>query len=142
VLPLENSKNGLIDILKRINRYGIGSFLAVLKLFGKDESFFSFPMEGYTLALDFPMKQGLLPFLDQLDRIVLDYGGRLYLTKDARMKADVFWKSYPNAAAWYEIMIKYNKGYKFRSSQSDRLEITVPANTKNYASSTHIGSHF
>ncbi|MBX6361358.1 MAG: FAD-binding oxidoreductase [Acidobacterium ailaaui] len=142
VLPIENSKKGLIDILKRINRYGIGSFLAVLKLFGKDESFFSFPMEGYTLALDFPMKQGLLPFLDELDRVVLDYGGRLYLTKDARMKPEIFWKGYPNAESWHEIMMKYNKGYKFRSSQSDRLEITAPANKKNYANSTHIRSHF
>ena len=141
VLPIENSKKGLIDILKRINQYGTGSFLAVLKLFGKDESYFSFPMQGYTLALDFPVKKELFPFLDKLDRIVLDYGGRLYLTKDARMKPETFWKSYTTADLWYKMVIKYNKEFKFRSAQSDRLEITSPSKHGNHVIRTYTGSH-
>lgn len=124
VLPLETSKKGLIDILTRINKKGLGSFLAVLKLFGKQESLFSFPMEGYTLALDFPVRKGLFEFLDELDNAVMDYGGRLYLTKDARMKAEVFWNSYPNVTRFSEIIRKYNAGFKFRSLQSDRLLLT------------------
>lgn len=82
-------------------------------------------MEGSTLALDFPVKKELFPFLDELDKIVLDYGGRLYLTKDARMKPEVFWKSYSGATRFQEIIKKYNPEYKFRSMQSDRLEITI-----------------
>jgi hypothetical protein len=46
----------------------------------------SFPKEGYTLALDFPVRDGLFDFLDELDKVVLQYGGRLYMSKDARMK--------------------------------------------------------
>jgi decaprenylphospho-beta-D-ribofuranose 2-oxidase len=57
VLPLK-SKQGLIDILQRINEEGTGSFLAVFKLFGPHESLIGFPMEGYTLALDFPLREG------------------------------------------------------------------------------------
>jgi len=53
VLPLD-AKQGLIEILQRISSEGLGSFLAVLKVFGKQESMISFPKEGYTLALDFP----------------------------------------------------------------------------------------
>lgn len=124
VLPLETSKKGLTYILNRINKKGMGSFLAVLKLFGKQESLISFPMEGYTLALDFPVRKGLFEFLDELDKAVLAYGGRLYLTKDARMKAEIFWKSYPNAAKFKEIIRKYNPEFKFRSLQSDRLLLT------------------
>lgn len=124
VLPIESSKKGLIDILQRINRYGSGSFLAVLKLFGKDEGIISFPMEGYTLALDFPIKRELFTFLDKLDRVVLEYGGRIYLTKDARMKPEIFWNSYRTAHEWYRIMKKHNPENKFRSLQSDRLGIT------------------
>ena len=56
VLPLE-AKQGLIEILKRISDKGLGSFLAVLKVFGKQESMISFPIEGYTLALDFPVRE-------------------------------------------------------------------------------------
>jgi len=123
VLPIENGKAGLVDILAKIRKKGMGSFLAVLKLFGKQESLIAFPMEGYTLALDFPIKKGLFEFLDELDKIVLDYGGRLYMTKDARMKADIFWKSYTHAAEFLQIINQYNPVQQFQSSLSERLLI-------------------
>ena len=61
VLPL-SAKQGLVEILKRISDEGLGSFLAVLKVFGKQDSLISFPEEGYTLALDFPVRNGLFEF--------------------------------------------------------------------------------
>lgn len=81
-------------------------------------------MEGCTLALDFPIRNGLFAFLDELDKIVLDYGGRIYLTKDARMKPEIFWKSYPRATEFKALLKKFNPDFKFRSLQSDRLGIT------------------
>ena len=124
VLPLETSKEGLKKILNEISRKGMGSFLAVLKLFGEGDGMLSFPMRGYTLALDFPMKPGLLPFLDDLDKIVLEYGGRIYLTKDARMDKDVFWNSYANAEVFKKIVEEVNPLNKWKSLQSDRLSIS------------------
>lgn len=124
VLPMAASKQGMTDILTRINRKGMGSFLAVFKVFGEQNKLISFTMEGCTLALDFPIHKDLFPFLDELDHIVLDYGGRLYLTKDARMKPETFWNSYPGATKFQEIIKKYNPDYKFKSLQSDRLGIT------------------
>jgi decaprenylphospho-beta-D-ribofuranose 2-oxidase len=123
VLSLEK-KDGLIAILQRISDKGWGSFLAVLKVFGHQESLISFPMEGYTLALDFPVRKGLFEFLDELDEIVLQYGGRLYLSKDARMKKEVFWQSYANAEEFAAIVQRYNDKQIFRSVQSDRMGIT------------------
>ena len=123
VLPLE-SKSGLVEILKRIGDAGLGSFLAVLKVFGKQDDLISFPKEGFTLALDFPIRKGLFDFLDELDHIVLSHGGRIYLSKDARMRAEIFWKSYSNAARFQEIIKKYNPGFKINSSQAIRLNIT------------------
>ncbi|MBV8251104.1 MAG: FAD-binding oxidoreductase [Chitinophaga sp.] len=123
VLPLEH-KDGLVAILKRISDKGWGSFLAVLKVFGNQDSLISFPMEGYTLALDFPVRKGLFEFLDELDEIVLQYGGRLYLSKDARMKQEVFWKSYPNAEKFASIVQQYNPDKRFTSLQSERLLLT------------------
>lgn len=125
VLPMESSEKGMKEILYRIRQQGMGSFLAVFKVFGKQNNLISFPMEGSTLALDFPVKKDLFPFLDELDKVVLDYGGRLYLTKDARMKPEIFWKSYPGAQQFQELIKKYNPDYKFRSLQSDRLRITT-----------------
>lgn len=124
VLPEEASREGLVEILKRISKSGNGSFLAVLKQFGKgNDNYISFPMEGYTLALDFAIKRGLFPFLSELDRMVLDYGGRIYLTKDVRMNGDTFRRGYPRAKEFIRTVKKYNKNHRFASLQSKRLEI-------------------
>ena len=123
VIPLE-SKEGLIEILKRISEKVMGSFLAVLKVFGKQDDLISFPREGYTLALDFPVREGLFPFLDELDEIVLRYKGRIYLSKDARMNASVFWRSYEKANQFLSIVRKYNPFFKINSIQARRLHIT------------------
>jgi decaprenylphospho-beta-D-ribofuranose 2-oxidase len=123
VLPLE-SKQGLIEILKRISDKGLGSFLAVLKVFGKQDSIISFPKEGYTLALDFPVRNGLLEFLDDLDKVVLEYGGRIYMSKDARMKPEILQGGYPELRKFKEIIKKYNPDGKIHSIQSDRLFLT------------------
>ncbi len=124
VLPLE-AKKGLIEILQRISDKGLGSFLAVLKVFGKQDSIISFPKEGYTLALDFPVKTGLLEFLDELDQIVLQYGGRLYMSKDARMKPEILQHGYPDLQKFKDIVRKYNPDGKIHSIQSDRLFLTT-----------------
>src|SRR5882724_501509 len=107
VVPME-SKQGLIEILRKISDKGLGSFLAVLKVFGKQESLISFPMEGYTLALDIPVRKGLFETLDELDKIVLHYGGRLYMSKDARMKPDILEAGYPHLPRFKSILRKYN----------------------------------
>ncbi len=124
VLPL-SEKKGLIEILNRIADEGLGSFLAVLKVFGNQESMISFPKEGYTLALDFPVRKGLLEFLDELDEFVLKYDGRLYMSKDARMKPALLEAGYPGLKQFKSIIKKYNPGNKIRSVQSDRLLLTA-----------------
>ncbi|MEX2230983.1 MAG: FAD-binding oxidoreductase [Cyclobacteriaceae bacterium] len=123
VLPFDSSRDGLIDILARINRQGAGSFLAVLKLFGDQDNLISFPMKGYTLALDFPIRSGLFEFLDELDKIVADYGGRIYLSKDARMKKEIFWKTYPHVHEFREVLKKYDPENRFVSRLSQRLTL-------------------
>jgi decaprenylphospho-beta-D-ribofuranose 2-oxidase len=124
VIPLDAEK-GLVEILNRISDKGLGSFLAVLKVFGKQESIISFPKEGYTLALDFPVREGLLEFLDELDRVVLEYGGRIYMSKDARMKPDILQHGYPDLKKFKDIVRKYNPDGRIRSIQSDRLFLTT-----------------
>jgi decaprenylphospho-beta-D-ribofuranose 2-oxidase len=123
VLPLEASRAGLALLLRRIARSGLGSFLAVLKLFGQpNDNPLSFPMRGYTLALDFKIVPRLFPLLDELDRIVVDHGGRLYLSKDARMSPATLRAGYPSLDSFLELRARLGLT-AFQSLQSQRLGI-------------------
>ena len=91
VIPKETGKEGMREILDTIANSGNGSFLAVLKLFGKNnpQAYNSFPTEGYTLALDFKVNSKLKKLVDQLDEIVQQFGGRIYLTKDSMSRSSL-----------------------------------------------------
>ena len=91
VIPKEKGKEGMKKILETIANSGNGSFLAVLKLFGKNnpQAYNSFPMEGYTLALDFKVNAKLKKLIEKLDQIVEEFDGRIYLTKDSMSKSSL-----------------------------------------------------
>lgn len=112
VIPKEKGKEGMRKILETIAKSGNGSFLAVLKLFGKNnpEAYNSFPQEGYTLALDFKVNSKLKKLVAQLDSIVEEYGGRIYLTKDSMSKSSL--TNY----------LKNVQNSKFQSLQQKRIQ--------------------
>ncbi|MEI8185368.1 MAG: FAD-binding oxidoreductase [Chlorobiaceae bacterium] len=124
VIPKEAGREGMTAIMKSIVESGKGSFLAVLKAFGKqNKNLLSFPMEGYTLALDFKIEKDLFPLLERLDGMVLSYGGRIYMTKDSRMKADTIRKSYAGLERFEVIRNRYAVNKRFLSHQSRRLGV-------------------
>ncbi len=121
VIPDENAHAGLTELLTAISDAGQGSFLAVLKRFGAQDTGFSFPMQGYTLALDFPATTRALALLEELDHITLAHGGRFYLAKDARMRRETLEKSDPRAATFTENRAELGLTNAFKSAQSERL---------------------
>ncbi len=124
ILPKETSYEGLKEILTAISDSGKGSFLAVLKLYGKaNDNYLSFPIEGYSLALDFKIEKGLFELLDKLDEIVVKYEGRIYLTKDVRVTKETFEKGYPQIETFREYRKENKMGTKFQSLQSKRVGI-------------------
>jgi len=124
VLPEKDSTKNMAAILKEIVNNGQGSFLAVLKRFGPaNNNLLSFPMEGLTLALDFKMNSSILSFLDKLDRMVYQYDGRVYLTKDARLSEAAFSSMYKNLDAFREFRAKLGADRLFNSLQSTRLKL-------------------
>lgn len=124
ILPKNVSYDGLNEMLSTISKSGKGSFLAVLKLYGKaNDNYLSFPLEGYSLALDFKIEKGLFGLLDKLDEIVLKYGGRIYLTKDVRVSKETFEKGYPKVGIFREFRRKIGASKKFESFQSKRVAI-------------------
>jgi FAD/FMN-containing dehydrogenase len=103
VLPSASDTVGMVQLLKAITASGLGSFLAVIKVFGDIASpgMMSFPMPGITLALDFPIRREVsFDLLDRLAAITADFGGRMYPAKDACMSAAHFKKFYPQWEQW------------------------------------------
>jgi FAD/FMN-containing dehydrogenase len=103
VVPVSDQREVSRALLGEISRSGQGSFLVVFKTFGSRPSpgMLSFPMEGATLALDFPIRgQSTFTLLDRLDAIVVEAGGRVYPAKDARMSASTFQHGYPRLDAF------------------------------------------
>jgi decaprenylphospho-beta-D-ribofuranose 2-oxidase len=124
VVPFAGGADVLDEILERISRRGTGSFLAVLKSFGKGRGFLSFPEPGYTLALDFPLTdRTIIAFLREITTLVRDAGGRVYLAKDAILKRDDFDVMYPDLSHFKRVKQRYDPENHFRSAQSERLGI-------------------
>ncbi len=98
----ENVLHATIDLLRRRR---VPCYLAVLKDFGPANGApLSFPIEGWTLALDLPAAApGLQPALDRLDELVAEAGGRVYLSKDSRLRADTVRAMYPQLPAWRRV---------------------------------------
>ncbi|ASJ74497.1 FAD-binding oxidoreductase [Granulosicoccus antarcticus] len=124
ILPKATSYEGLKEILSVISKSGKGSFLAVLKLHGKaNDNYLSFPLEGYSLALDFKIERGIFDLLSKLDEIVVKYEGRIYLCKDVRVTKDVFEKGYPQVETFRRFRRENKMDEKFQSLQSKRVGI-------------------
>lgn len=117
VLPIANSYEGVNEILGILSQHKLGSFLAVLKLFGKshEDRYLHFPMKGYTLALDIKVSPTIWQVLNQLDEIVNKFNGKIYLTKDSRMNKFSYEKQYSN---------RLPNTTKFFSHQMTRLSNT------------------
>jgi decaprenylphospho-beta-D-ribofuranose 2-oxidase len=125
VIPEDNGKKNLTEILELIAGSGCTPFLNVFKRMGEGQGILSFPFKGYTLAIDFPVTQGLIAFTPKLDAKVLAAGGRLYLGKDALLHESTFKAMYPQHQEWMAIKRKYDPDNRFSSNISRRLGLNV-----------------
>ena len=100
VMPWEagDYQEGFTRLLKAITASGLGSFLAVIKIFGdvRSPGMMSFPAPGPMIALDFPVRgERSFDLTERLADITAEYGGKMYPAKDARMLPRHFQQFYP-----------------------------------------------
>lgn len=126
VLPFETARQGLVEVLERLVRLRLSSFICVLKTLGAESGgLLSFPRPGITLALDVPNAQdGVRAEIASLDEVVLRHGGRIYLAKDAVSSPEAIREMYPALDRFLEIKARVDPDGRFASAQSRRLGIT------------------
>jgi decaprenylphospho-beta-D-ribofuranose 2-oxidase len=123
VVPTE-AVEAFKGIMSDIQKSGHYSFLNVFKLFGPgNQAPLSFPIPGWNVCVDFPIKPGLNEFLNDLDRRVLEFGGRLYTAKDNRTTAETFHAMYPRIDEWIAVRRKVDPNGVFASDMARRLEL-------------------
>lgn len=121
VIPNAQAENVVSEILDRISSHGAGSFLAVLKRLAPGSGLMSFPMEGLTLALDIPLSRRLMPLLSEIDALVMDAGGRIYLAKDATQSPETFAAGYPQLDCFRKLRDEIGATGRMASKLSERL---------------------
>ncbi len=121
IIPKENAKEAILEVLNYLNKANIISSLAVLKLHRKNNlNYMSFPISGYSLAMDFPYTKKVKLILIELDKIVYKFSGKIYLTKDSRLSSHFFSKFFNQFKEVIKVRRKYNI-FNFSSIQSNRI---------------------
>lgn len=109
-------------IARRFAQTGCPTFVAVLKRLGAGAGLLSFPIDGWTMAVDIPAGvAGLGRLLDDCDEIVCEAGGRVYLAKDGRLSADRLRRMYPEVDRWRRIRDELDPHGRWRSDLGRRL---------------------
>jgi decaprenylphospho-beta-D-ribofuranose 2-oxidase len=108
--------------IEQLRRERVPCYLAVLKDFGAANDFpLSFPIEGWTLALDLPRAApGLDAALDRVDQLVAQAGGRIYLTKDDRTRPETLAAMYPRLEEWRATRERADPDQLWRSDLAER----------------------
>jgi FAD/FMN-containing dehydrogenase len=128
VVPPEGAEEAIRAVLERLAATGQRPLLAVMKAFGDaGPGLLSFPIQGFTLSVDLPVSNGIATILSELDAIVLRYGGRVYLAKDAALSAESFRSMYPNAARFQAIKRRLDPENLLSSSLARRVGLVEAA---------------
>jgi decaprenylphospho-beta-D-ribofuranose 2-oxidase len=120
-LPL-GREDALAHIARRLATAPCPTFVVVLKRLGPGGGMLSFPQEGWTLAADIPAATAGLPrLLDACDDDVCEAGGRVYLAKDGRLRADRLPVMYPGLDRWRQVRDHLDPAGRWRSDLGRRL---------------------
>jgi FAD/FMN-containing dehydrogenase len=122
VLPKERGIAASRRFLELLTGLGVASFLCVIKDCGEEgEGLLSFPRPGTSIAVDIPVRRGTAEAVAELNRCIIEEGGRIYLAKDTFTTAEHFRAMEPRLDAFLEVRRRYDPEGRLGSVQSVRL---------------------
>jgi len=122
VLPRASGVQGMQSLVERLAKLGGISPVTVIKDCGaQGQGVLSFPMEGMSLAVDMPVNAEIQSLTDRLNELVIELGGRIYLTKDRFTRPEHFAAMDRRLPAFFELRQKWDPNRRLRSAQSVRL---------------------
>ena len=123
VVPF-GAEDVLRHTVRRMTETGQVSVLNVLKRFGEgNRAPLSFPMRGWTMCVDLPVRAGVHELCEELDELVLAAGGRHYLAKESRATPEVIERGYPRLDEWRKLRASVDPQGVFASDMSRRLSL-------------------
>ena len=123
VVPFDRGRKVTSYALRTAQQRNQIPSLSVLKRFGAgNEGPLSFPEPGWTLAVDFPVKPGLMKMLNEFDNVVARNGGKVYIVKDHRLSPEAFRAMYPSFDEWLKVKKRIDPDWRFQSDLSRRLK--------------------
>ncbi|MFQ6549163.1 FAD-binding protein [Aestuariibius sp. 2305UL40-4] len=127
VVPIAEAP-ALRAMLDLIAQSGLASPLAVLKRMGPGRAgYLSFPMEGYTLAVDFPNSTEARKLITRLEEMTTEASGRIYFAKDALATPERVQAMYPDLSRWQKEVAKADPGGALATDLIRRLKLRDPA---------------
>jgi len=124
VVPEDAAGPAFREMLERITKTRLASPLAVIKRMGDGQAgHLSFPIKGFTLAIDFQHRAETVPLIQRLDRITAEAGGRVYLAKDSVLSAERAHEMYDDIPAWAAIANKADPARRLETDLVRRLKM-------------------
>lgn len=120
----KNLTNNLYKILLTIQQNKTNSYLTVIKLHRSSKGYLSFPIDGFSVACDFPNTKDVKLLIKKLNKIVIDLDGKVYLAKDSLLTGKEFKKMYSTQIIkWEKIISKSFSNNDFNSELSKRIKL-------------------
>lgn len=122
VVPKDPSMRSYRRLAEVARGSDAGPFLAVIKDCGdQGKGSLSFPMPGISFALDFPIGEETTALVSQLNAVVQEAGGRVYLAKDAFSSAEQIEKMDPRMRIFATLRDRLDPNRKIDSALARRV---------------------
>ncbi len=123
LIPEEAGLSAVKSLFQLVSKGGISPTLVVIKRMGEGRGGLSFPAPGWTVSMDFAHGPEVLALLGRLNQFTVEAGGRVYLSKDSTLSAELMRQMYPDLGSFMEVRNRVDPQRRIRSCLADRLEL-------------------